>query len=276
MTPPDDDPLPAPWGRHALPDDEPLALEIGPLTLRARRRQGEVWLAHAPGDWTRAGRDRPAEPEPRAEKEEPEWVRWPVSGETPELGLAPVLPDRPIVVEPELSFRLVPGARARVYVRVPLWVRVAARTADQERPLTEVPTATLSDTWWGPTTEGELCYWLATTARREVPDEVFEPNLAVCPLTLVNRSNEELPVEKIALRVVHLGLYVEEGHLWTDETRVRYRGPEVGSDIEVGGRAPEEASGAARVTEPREEPPSRSFHGRTFARLRSLPGLGGL
>lgn len=280
MTPPGDTPLPAPWGRHPLPDDEPLALELGPLRLRARRRAGEVWLAHEPGDWTRAGRAgtgaRPGAG-PAGEAGSPEdWIRWPVREDDQEMELAPTLPPRPLVAEPEFPFRLLPRARARIFVRVPLWVRVSVPLEGERRQLTEVPTVTLSDTWWGTPTEGELCWWLSTTARREVTPEVFEPNVAVCPLALVNRSDDELPVEKIAVRVAHLTLFSDEGRLWADGTRVRYRGAEEGSDLEFSGRPPEEASGAVRVADPREEPPSRGFHARTFARLKSLPGLGGL
>lgn len=271
---PDHDLLPAPWGRHPLSADETLALELGPLELRVRRRGGEVWLAHDPGDWTRAGRGRAGRP--KGDPEEKDWIRWPVSGAASELELAPVLPTRPIVVEPETAFRLLPRARARVFVRVPLWVRVTASVDGEDRTLTEIPSVVLSDTWWGPTTEGELCYWLATTARREVRPEIFEPHVAVCPLALINRSDEELPVEKIALRVIHLGLFSEEGRLWTDETRVRYGGVEEGSDIEVAGERPNEAPGGVRVADPREEPPSRRFYARTFALLKSLPGLEGI
>lgn len=270
---PDHPHLPDPWGRHELPGDEPLALELGPLALWLRRRDDEIWLAHVPGDWTRAGRDRVQEPPARPE--DADWTRWPVPPGTAALELAPVLPPRPVVAEPELSFHLLPRARARVFVRVPLWVRVDAVVDGEPRRLAEIPTATLSDTWWGTPTEGELCYWLSTTARREVGPDVFEPNVAVCPLALANRSDDELPVEKIALHVVHLSLFAEEGRLWADTTRVRYRGVDEGSEIDVSGERPEEAPDAVRVGEPREEPSARGFHGRAFARLKSLPGLGG-
>jgi len=277
MTPSDEPHLPAPWGRHPLPDDGPLALELGPLVVWARRREGEVRLAHAPGDWTRAGRHRPGGP--TAGPEDRDWVRWPVPEATSELGLAPVFPPRTLVIEPEVSFRLLPRGRARIFVRVPLWARFTVHGDEhggEDRTLTEVPSVTLSDTWWGSTTEGELCYWLATTARRRVEPDVFEPHAAVCPLELANRSDDELPVERIALRVAHLSLFSEEGRLWADVTRVRYRGADEGSAIEVSGEPPREAPDARRVSGPREAPPARGFHGLTFARLKSLSGLAGL
>lgn len=273
MSEPAPDGLSLPWGRHALDAGETLTLEVGPLTLRVRSTADEVWVAHDPGDWTRTGRGAargtPSPPEAG------DWARWPVPAEPGGISLSPVFPPRPVVVEPEHSFRLLPRAEARVFVRVPLWARLALPPADG-RALAEVPAVVLSDTWWGTPTDGELCYWLSTTARREVSADVFAPHLAVCPLRLSNRSDDELPVEKIVLRVAHLSIFGGEGRLWADETRVRYRGVDEGSDVEVAGSRPREAGDAVRVADPREPPPSRGFRARTFSRLKTLPGLGGL
>lgn len=263
--------LEPPWGDHPLPSGETLDVRLGPLSLRVRCLADEIWLAHVSGDWRSrggsAGRERPSEEE--------SWIRWPVPDETEHVRFSPVFPPRTVVVKPEHSFRLLPGAHARIYVRVPLWVRVLAAAPDGALALADVPSVILSDTWWGEFTEGELCYWLSTSARRRTRPESFEPHLAVCPLELANRSDRELEVQKIALRVAHLSIFRDGDGFWSDVTRVRYRGDAEGSEIDVGGRAPDEAeSGAVRVAEPH-SPASRSFSARTFSRLRSLSGLGG-
>lgn len=266
----DDGALSAPWGEHSIPRDDVLTVRVGPLTLWARGEGDEIRLAHASGHWMR--------PEPGAGDAPPpddrDWVRWPVGEGVGRLVLSPALPPRTVVVEPELSFRLPPGGRARIFVRVPLWARVRV-AGPGGATLTEVPSVVLSDTWWGGFTEGELCYWLPTSARRRVSPEVFTPNVAVCPLQLSNRSGGELAVERIALRVAHLSLFSDEGRLWADETRVRYRGVEEGSEIDFAGGRPEEAPGAVPVAPPRRSPPARGLRARTFARLRALSGLGG-
>jgi len=262
----------APWGSHELRPGAATSIEIGPLTLWARSRAGEIWLAHASGDWASTDVEPPREPP----SDEEGWVRWPVPEGTGGLRLSPVFPPRTLVVKPELSFRLLPRSGARIYVRVPLWARVEATGGEEDVTLTEVPSVVLSDTWWGEFTDGELCYWLPTSARRSVGPDVFAPHRAVCPLDLSNRSEDELEVEKIALRVAHLSVFRTEQGLWADVTRVRYRGEKEGSDIDVAGRAPEEAgSGARRVTPPR-TPLTKSFRTRTFSRLRTLSGLGGI
>lgn len=272
MTDAPDADLRKPWGTHPLPDGGGvLTVRVGPLSLWARGREDEVWLAHAPGDWARRRREEDREPPP----EDEEWVRWPVGGSARRVRLSPVFPSRPLVVKPELSFRLVPGTEARIYVRPPLWAAVTV-PGDEDRQLTEVPTVELSDTWWGEFDAGELGYWLPTGARRTPPGpEGFEPHQAVCPVDLANRSDDVLEVEKIALRVGHLSIYRGEGGLWANSTRVRYRGSDEASEVDVAGRAPEEAGrDAVRVAAPR-EPVTRGFRARTFSRLRVLSGLGG-
>lgn len=273
MTATENGDLSPPWGSHSVPDDGRLDVSVGPLRLRIRLSADEVRLAHASGDWARRT-DDDAEEVGAPAADDADWIRWPLSGRPERIELRPVFPDRSLVLAPEASFRLLPGTRARIYVRVPLWVALELRPG--ERRLVEVPTVILSDTWWGSFTEGELCYWLPTSARRQVQAGTSSPYQVICPLALSNRADEELNVEKVALRVEHLSVFTAEGRFWADETRVRYRGEDSGSEISVAGRAPEEASDAVRVSPPRTRPPSRAVHARTFARLKALSGMGGL
>lgn len=267
--------LAGPWGRHALPADHSLAIRVGPRELWLRAAEGEIQVAQgdalAPGTAVRPGDQRPEPPE------EVEWSRWATpQGET-EVDLRPALPDRTVVLKPERAFRLLPRAEARVYVRVPLWVRIELPPASGGDPLLldEIPSLAMSDTWWGDFMEGELTYWLPTTARRRMRPELQLPHLAACSLQLVNRSSEDLRVEKLSFRVAHLSLFVDDaGRLWGEETRVTYRGEAETSQVEMSGSAPAEAAGAIRVVPPR-SPIVKGFRARTFDRLRVLPGMGG-
>jgi hypothetical protein len=245
------------WGRHTVPTDDDACLRLGPLEVRFVHRAGELRLR-----WAREG-EPPEDP--------PRWSRWATAeGWDGEIELVPAFPDRLVVVKPEDEFRLVQGARARVFLRVPLHVEVYLGTAGAP-PLVSVPTAIMSDTWWGTTEEGELGYWMHTRARREIRPDEFEEHLCICPLQLENRAPEDLPVDKIALRVDHLTLYRDAEHLWADETRVRYLGEEEGSRIDMVGRPPTEAPEARRLAGPR-VPVDRGFSARTFARIRSRFG----
>ena len=268
MTPPTpDDTAAEPWGSLLLADGEERSVALGPLTLHLARAGGEVHLAHE-----RADEESPPGTEPgRPSEGEPDWSRWAtVAKWEGELALRPTFPDRPLVVAPEDPFHLLAGAEARIYVRVPLQVTVQAVSEGRRADLATLPTIPASDTWWGTVDDGELCYWLTTLARRSVSADLFEPHLAMCPLHLVNRSADDLTVEKIAVRVAYLTLFASGRQIWADETRVRYQGDAEGSRLEMAGRPPAEAAGARLLAEAR-EPMGRGFRARTFARLRQLP-----
>jgi hypothetical protein len=273
--------LPAPWGVHTLVDDEVLALRLGTLDLWLRWRDGEIWLSQhdrvtGSGELATWGFGSP----PTGPGKDAEWTRWATPAGEREVLLRPTLPDRSLVLETEWPFRLLPGAEAKVFVRVPLWIRIEVRVGSsagkEGRPvrLKELPTVGMSDTWWGELHHGELAYWLPTTARRTIAKRHFAPHLAACPLVMRNRAEYDLEVEKLALRVDHLSLFAEQGRIWSDETSVTYHGGEKGSEIDMTGRPPSQAEGAGLVSGPR-TPIQRGLAARTFDRLRAFPGLGG-
>lgn len=243
------------WGEHPVPDDGIARLSVGPLELRFTQRASEIRLSLA-----RTG-----------ERGEPRWRRWAATdGWNGRIRLSPTLPDRTVVVKPDDEFSLMREARARIFVRVPLSVRVEA-LGDRSTALLTVPTVILSDTWWGTQDEGELCYFLDTKARRRVQDEDFAEHLCICPLELRNRSQDDLLVTRIALRTRYLTVYRDGDQIWADETRVGYRGEVEGSSLEVAGTPPAEAGEPVLMSAPL-EPMDRGFSARTFALLKHSLG----
>lgn len=239
------------WGQHRV--DGETRLVVGPMELRLRIQSGELWIA---------GRGKvgalPLD-----------WTRW-VGPHSDQVIVLPTLPDRPVVVAPESPFRLVPGANARIFVRIPLCVRIALAEIP-DTPLLEAPTIVMSDTWWGDHASGDLAYWLPTTARRHVSDDLFEPHVLMCPMEIANRSDEVLSVEKLLVRVKYMPVFRDGAKLWSAETRVTYEAAEEGSGVEVGDEPPLEAGDAELLSPPRERS-ERGLRGRTFDRFMALTG----
>lgn len=271
-----DSPLypPAPgalWDPNPLDSGERFRVDVGP------RR---VWVEGQPGEVRFALGDVPEPSDCEGDAAPPasgSWTRWalPAAGAT--IRMAPALPDRTLVVTPEQAFHLLPGASARVFARVPVWIQLRIQPGDSEagdgEMVLEVPSVVLSDTWWGSVMEGELAYWLPTSARREVDPSRHRPHMAICSLHLLNRSAASLPVDRLAIRAAHLSLFLDGDVLWSDEARVVYQGSVEGSQIEMSGSPPVEAASARRVASPR-VPIQRGLRARTFQRFLTMAGQG--
>jgi hypothetical protein len=204
-------------------------------------------------------------------------MRWVAPSGESTVVLRPTFPDRFLVLDPESPFHLLPRAEARVFVRVPLWIRVELVLRDDSGTglvLEEFPSVLLSDTWWGDFMEGELAYWIPTTARREIHSKLFAPHLAVCSLAIANLADTELRVEKLAVRSSQLSIFSHASSLWSDTAHVTYRGDDEDTVVEVTGRPPDEAKGGTLVTRPR-SPIQRGFRSKSFGRLLSISGMGG-
>lgn len=255
------------WGEYVTPEDEPATWQLGDLRLWYKRQGNEFWVAHV----MRPAPEEGEEPQPLPAVDDLSWSRWSFKTPQQKIRLLPVFPDRPVVAKPEHPFRLVKESRARVYIRVPIWLHIesARKTPDT---LIELPTAILSNTWFGTVRDGELCYWLTTSARREIKPDVLKNYLAICPLHIINESDDELLVDKVRLQVDGLSIFSQDGQLWADETRVYFRGLNQVSRVEIAGKVPKEAPNAELLSKPR-VPVKSSLAIRTFRSVISLPGF---
>ncbi len=252
------------WGEHPLREGGPLGIDWGPLRLWLQRTHNELWLASQPGE------EGELAPEPPGVEK---WKRYILKHPCEHVRLSPRFPDRPVVVQPENVFILTPRASARIYVRCPLWVSVEAMIGTNSIEVADLPLVTLSGTWFGGMTVGDLCYSISSGARRAMEPDARRPFLAICPIEIVNRSEEDFQVETICLRVSGLSIYRGENQLWSDEAAIQYLGADLASEIRFAGRPPAEAANARKIAEPR-IPVRQGFALPSFASLKDLSGLG--
>jgi hypothetical protein len=256
------------WGAHPLPEEEPVCWQLGPLHLWFKSTLDELWVnyKHSPIE---AAANTDDDSQETVEFNELDWRRWTLKQSYKEIQLTPRFPNLPVVVKPEYPFRVTKGVRTKIYVRVPLWVSIYL----EKTAIVEIPTVVLSKTWFGSFTDGELCYWISSAARKRIEPDLTRAFLAICPIQIINRSEDELLVEKICLRVNQLALYTLKHQLWGNETRVNYRGKNERSEIEFLHKAPPDVPKAKQIAPPRDSA-TKSFTAKTFASLMELPGLG--
>ena len=253
------------WGEHEIPLNKTKNWSIGDVQLWCKRTKDEIQIAYFTiNDKNETERKEPAE--------NISWSRWALKKEHPTIKFTPMFPDRPVVVKPESPFKLNKGVNARIYIRVPIWVKITQSTRESIT-LFEFPTIVLSNTWFGTFAEGELCYWISSGVRREIEPDPTRPYLAICAIQLMNKSDNDLIVEKICLRVSNLSLFYDKKQLWADETKVTYKGEQATSQIEFTGKPPTEAKSVELISPPR-NPVKKNLVAQTFASLKDLPGIG--
>lgn len=275
---------PAPWGTLPLPKPEKGALstDIGTSRLWTRTKgRDELRIAVQEGPKAkRASLDEdtlevPEPPPPPPEDSDLRlamltglsWKRTIFKVLPDNLRLRPMLPDRPIVMASEYPITVWPESRVKVFVSVPTWASLRA-PGEEQRDLLEFPTMTLSSTWFGNMSSGELCYFTPTRARVDSSQVVQGPHLVTCPISIRNASQEVLEIRRLCLRVQYFSLFHFEGRLWSDETRVTYQGGGDFSRLQWSGKPPPEAPDALLFTSPRQVSP-RGLTAWTFEHFQS-------
>ena len=206
------------WNTTLTPSDAPVVLEAGEIRMGLKVEEGD-WLLAIVRD--EADREPLVQTGSDLGDEEPEWRRIGSVEELPKIRVTPAYPDRALVVRPKVAYALLPNERVQFYVSVPLWIRLASPT---DFTLFQVPVATLSNTWFGLPTAGELAYAIRTRARRSVEELEFHPLRAVCPVRVKNQSKETVTFERICIRPQFLSLFEDEKlGLWANESSMIFR-----------------------------------------------------
>ncbi len=257
------------WDEAEIPEGQCRHWRVGPLG---------IWIARTESEWQVGEKqfedeDRVVARECAGMPEDVKPMRWATESVFPPVRLRPIAPDRSVVVRPDHAFRILPHGSARIYISIPVWVRVELLARDDSITLVEVPTVRLSNTWFGSLFEGELCYWTETTARRKFDARKPQPHIATAPMAVRNDTREELPLEQVCLTSSFLGMYRGKDRLWTSEVKVVRSSSIQPERVDIQEGPPSDAQDAALLSEPREKRKGGVL-ARTVSLIQSIPGAG--
>jgi len=257
--------------------DDTFAVTAG-KRLRVDLGTRLLWVERAPGQWLLgdvvrdADEDRALVAEVVGAESAPESdgeavVRVAVAGDGGEVRFVPLPPTRPLIARPELPLTVPAGETCRVYVGMPVWVRIE----DRGRLLREVEAVRLSDTWFGTTLEGTLCFSTRTLLRMDLDGIPRRPYRAGLPIDVENRGHDPLVLERVRIPAPSLAIWGDaQGGLWASPVRL-VRHAEGDAEVHVVDRPPPEAGEARRLGAPREV--ATGALSRVFAAI-GFPGLG--
>jgi hypothetical protein len=248
------------WGEYTIKGRQSLECRIGPLHLLIHNEAQEWQIAYD-----------------RDEENDDEHIvcnitessltlegfsnssRYILNDESGRLHIKPRLADRPVVSRPWSPFNLTAGENVTLYVSSPIWLEVAVGT--KARPLEEIAIHRPSDTWFGSSTlEGELCYASRTSCRLRADELPWRPHRAITPLSIHNRADSLLALERISLPVPLLPLYAStDGWLWTPQVTLTREEDGDMAALKIDKQAPREIMGATLIDSPRKTAGHHTF-----------------
>jgi len=239
------------WGSFAIPAEQRMKWQIGPLDLWAQGLPLEWRLVHAEADDRL--RDLATVEGPSHDLSPPEGSteqRYASDADESSLELHPLVADRPVVVRPKPGLVLVSGATVAFFVSTPAWVGVRA---GRGRELCELPCTRPSDTWFGANTrEGELCYAGRTHARLSLDEVPRRPGRVLTEVRFHNQGVDPLTIDRVQIPLPHLTLYRDaSGTLWTNTVTVTRSADRPEADVQVAAAPPLATDDPVQVAPPR-------------------------
>lgn len=213
--------------------------QIGPLTIWLSLRYDEIHIA------TERLENELVENETTSfaaveggEQANLDWKRWIVGSRCNQVSFLPVMPDRPVVVRPDVPVKIPKDKEAIFFVSIPAWVRINMGKSGQTI-LCEEPSIIRSNIWFGDLMSGELCYSLRTRARRHIAEIEPKPHRVTCPVRIRNTTESQFDVERFCVHVEYLKIYKGAARLWTNEILISYMGEDIASKIDYMQQPPE-------------------------------------
>jgi hypothetical protein len=253
------------WTKYNLEREKVYHWKFGTLELFIRKIGKEWQIANKTSE-TPEESDELANVVP-----EPENVEWKsfIADKNDSLKILPALPDRPVVIKPDNTFKLMPGKAVQFFINIPVWIQLYSGSAQKENLMFEIPLRELSSTWFGDPDNGILSYSLPKGSYGSLGSNNPKGYEIICPVRITNSSAGQLDFQRLCLHVDFLGIYYDQKYLYTNETRVRYKGENIISDIHYTNQPPPSVENTKQLSSPRNQEKSNVFK-KSFHLIKSL------
>ena len=261
------------WGSTQISDTSWYYVNSGTLELWLKKNEnGELMVgnrrngtrAESPLKWTElSSKDAAVDTDSS--------IKWDWYAGHPdrEITVLPAMPDRPLVLKPQINRHILPGSKTQVLFFIPVWLQIYSGSEAIENLITQHPSEILSSTWFGEMQSGELCYALKRDLQESRPSVSISPLSAVCTLNIHNDSQALLDFQRMAVHVEYLSIFTDGHSLYTNEVSVKFNGVDQISQVKYSARAPKWSGSTSRIKGPREKP-TKSLLRKSFYFIKSL------
>jgi len=192
-----------------------------------------------------------------------------VIGKAQDMYILPALPDRPVVLKPKTNLSILPATSYKFYAYLPATFQLFAGAVREDKKIYEKKIEQLSSTWFGETTEGELCYALYTSFDTSINADKKGHDFVICPIEVSNNSKDILEIKRLAIRGIHLSIYGNNELMMSNKVKIKYNGFESLSDIQFAKNAPSSAPNLKLIAAPR-IPENNTVFKRSFQLIRHI------
>ena len=167
------------------------------------------------------------------------------------IQIRPRLANKNIVAKPYMPLFLPSQQTVTIYISTPVWLAIFQN--QQSRPLMELPTFILSDSWFGPTPHiGELCYASLFSGRIDLSSLPRRASRIITPVTITNNGIDNLKLEKISIPCDYLAIYANSANeLWTPTLSIVRETDQSKTRMSIDKKLHPKLLDAKRIAEPR-------------------------
>lgn len=254
------------WKKYVIDENKVYFWKLG---------ESEFWIKKKYKEWqiaTKTNTEQANEIVIAAEVNAPVEVDWKsfIADKNNTLNIVPALPNLPVVVRPQNSFKLLPNMNVQLYVHIPVWIQLYAGTVKRENLIHEFPSQELSNTWFGDPDNGVLSYSLNNLVHISIEKEILlRNNEVLCPVRIANEASLPLDFQRLSLLSEFLNIYTKNNLLYASEIKVKFKGENIVSDINYLQNAPTFIENSKHLALPR-NPEKSSVLKKSFHFIKSL------
>lgn len=160
-----------------------------------------------------------------------DWEREIIKEETAFVDFVPILPDRPIVLKSKTELSISPDTEAEFIINLPIAFDIFVN----DKKSSAISSATLTNTWFGDTANGQLCYGKKSSFKlfdhSKIQDYMMAYNFN-CPVIVKNNSNQTFKFVRLCLPTEYLSIFELKGFYWTSKAVFLVDGDNQSTQIE--------------------------------------------
>lgn len=161
-----------------------------------------------------------------------------ITQEVDSIYIQPSFPELPIIIRSSSNLSVLPKAKLKAFVEVPLILSVYSGNKSKKELLFETPIKKLSKSFLGDPETGELSYSLESPLYLNYTDYEINNRSAYCKITISNKTSTVMNFERMILRVPNFNIYEGNNVFFSNPESIQYVGRDASNQMTISKQPP--------------------------------------